>query len=147
RNGKGVAIADAAAADAGVQATVSGAGTTSVQVQLTGKAETIALPNGSYVLTDPDASSTVAVTAGGPARISALLNGFPVDIVVAAGGSISYTDTLGPTGALTGFRIDAVSGGVTLNGAAVTTPAALVGPPATADACRSKGWQTFTFPT
>jgi uncharacterized delta-60 repeat protein len=147
RNGKVVEVTDAVPnPGAGVGVSVSGAGAGSVQVQLAGKAETIALPNGLYVLTDPVATSTVAVTAGGPAQISAVLNGFPLVIVVGAGSSVTYTDTFGVGGILAGFAVNAVAGSVTLNGNLVSTPVALVGPPQTADACKENGWQTFNFP-
>ncbi len=99
-----------------------------------------------YVLTDPAATSTVAVGAGGPAHIAAVLNGFPLTIVVGSGSSITYTETPGPNGTLGGFQVDAVAGNVTLNDAAVSAPVTLVGPPASADACKKGGWQAFNFP-
>jgi hypothetical protein len=40
-----------------------------------------------------------------------------------------------------------VTGSVTLNGMALTRPRTLVGPPASADACKKGGWESFNFPT
>jgi hypothetical protein len=147
RNGKEVAVVDASPnPGAGVAVNVSGASAGSVQIQLAGKAATIGLPNGLYLLTDPVATSTVAVTAGGPAQIAAVLNGFPLAIVVATGSSVTYTETLNGAGVLTGFAVNAIAGRVTLNGNPIATPVTLVGPPRTADACKQSGWQTFNFP-
>lgn len=147
RNGKTLTIVDAAPNPAtGVQVVVSGAGDGLVQIQLDDKADTISLPNGDYVLTDPLATSTVAVGAGGPAQIAAVLNGFPVAIIVGSGSSIAYSQTPGANGTLTGLRVDAVTGSVTLNGAALSAPLTLAGPPPSGDACKKGGWQTFNFP-
>ena len=147
RNGKTVTVADATPnPGAGVQVTVSGAGGGPVLIHLEGKAETISLPDGEYVLTDPPATSTVAVGAGGPAQITAVLGGFPIAIVVGSGSSVTYTDTLGPNATLIGFAVTAVSGSVSFNGFPLSAPLTLVGPPPTADACRNGGWQTFNFP-
>ena len=147
RNGKTVTVTDATPnPGTGVQVEVSGAGAGPVLIQLDGKAETLSLPDGVYVLTDPAATSTVAVSAGGPARITAVLNGFPLTIVVGSGSSITFTETPGPNGTLGGFQVDAVAGNVTVNEAAVSAPVTLVGPPANADACKKGGWQAFNFP-
>ena len=147
RNGKTVTITDATPnPGTGVQVVVSGPGSGPVEIRLDGKAETISLPNGDYLLTDPAATSTVAVGAGGPAQITTVLNGFPILIVVGNGSSVTYTETSGANGTLTGFRVDAVAGNVTLNGVALSAPLTLVGPPESTDACKKDGWQSFNFP-
>jgi hypothetical protein len=142
-----VTIVDAAPNPAlGVQVVVSGAGTGQVQIQLDGKSGVISLPIGVYVLTDPASTTTVAVGAGGPARIAMVLKGLPVLIVVSAGSSVTFTETTAANGSLTGLVIDAVAGQVTLNGAAVPGPITLVGPPVATDECRGGKWQSFNFP-
>ncbi len=147
RNGKAVTIVDATPnPGAGVEVAVSGAGSGPVQIQLDGKVATISLPDGAYVLTDPVATSTVEVGAGGPAQITTVLNGFPVVVMVGSGSSVTYTETSSAAGILTGFAVDAVAGNVTLNGAALSAPVTLIGPPQSADECKRGGWQTFNFP-
>jgi uncharacterized protein YjiK len=147
RGGKTIAIVDATPNPAtGVQIDVSGMGSGPLQIQLGGKVATISLANGTYTVTDPAATSTVAVTAGGPAQIAAMFNGFPILIVVGGGSSVTYTEMSDASGKLTGFAIDAVTGSVTLNGDAISSPTTLLGPPLSADACKKGGWQTFNFP-
>jgi hypothetical protein len=147
RNGWTIVIADATPNPAtGVTIAVSGGGNGTMDVRLNGKAGTISLPAGRYVLTDPAATTTVAVTAGGPARIAMVLNGHPAVLLVHDGSGVTFTETSAGGTSLTGLRIDAVFGTVTLNGDAVTSPTTLVGPPQNADACKKGGWETFNFP-
>lgn len=67
--------------------------------------------------------------------------------MVHAGGSVTWTESQDEGGNLVGLTIDAVSGPVTLNGAAaVPGPVGVLGPPTNRDQCKSGGWASFTHP-
>ena len=147
RAGRAMSVVDATPnPGVGVQIVVGPSGADPAQVRLDGKAAIISLPDGTYVLTDPAGTSTVTVVAGGPAQVSAVLNGLPVVLVVWEGGSVTYTETLGPAGSLVGLSIGSVTGNVTLNGSVLAGSITLVGPPQTADACKKGEWEAFNFP-
>jgi dipeptidyl aminopeptidase/acylaminoacyl peptidase len=74
---------------------------------------------GTYVITDPVNSFTVAVEENGPAEIELTLNGSPVLVSIAEGAKATINETTDATGALTGVSVSDVTGDagdVTVNG-------------------------------
>jgi hypothetical protein len=102
---------------------------------------------GSYVLTDPDQTTTIEVSDGGSAEIELTLNGILVVFIVGDGGSLTFTETTDANGNDVGLRINSVSGNVTLNGSPIAGPVSLVGPPTNADQCKNNNWTRFNFPS
>lgn len=94
-----------------------------VTIRLIGKAglEKLAVP-GTYVITDPETSTTVAVETGGPAEVELTLNGSLILISIAEGASATVNETTDGSGVLTDVTVSDVtgeSGDVTVNGAPV----------------------------
>lgn len=144
RSGHPITISDAPNPK-GVLVNVSGSGP-KVQIRLDGKASTIKLSTGSYILTDPDKTSTISVISGEPAEVEMVLNGITVLFVVDSDSSITFTETLDDNGNLNTLQIDSVLGNVSLNGNEITSPIALSGPPQNKDGCKKDGWNVFNFP-
>ena len=102
----------------GVQVVVSGASAGEVQIHLAGRIGGISLPNGVYVLTDPETLTTVTVSSGGPAAMESW--GLPLIIEVGPGErDVPRDDRRRYAGR---FAIMAVSGRVTLNGDVLASP-------------------------
>ena len=101
-------------------ATGSVAANARVTIRLTGKAglEKLAVP-GTYVITDPATSTTVAVETGGPAEVELTLNGSLIVVSINEGASATVTETTNSSGTLTDVTVSDVtgaSGDVTVNG-------------------------------
>ena len=91
-----------------------------VVIKLIGKSSQIklAIP-GTYLVTDPETSSTVAVEAAGPAEVELTLNGSPIVVVIGEGASATINETTNSSGVLTDVTVSDVtgdSGDVTVNG-------------------------------
>jgi len=81
----------------------------------------LAIP-GTYVITDPATSMTVAVNTEGPAEIEYTINGSPIVISIADGASAVINETTNISGVLTDVTLSNVtgsSGDVTANGTTV----------------------------
>ena len=81
----------------------------------------LAIP-GSYEITDPATSMTVAVNTDGPAEVEYTLNGSPIVISIADGASAVINETTNSSGVLTDVTLSNVtgsSGDVTANGTTV----------------------------
>jgi CSLREA domain-containing protein len=102
----------------GVSVVVAGSGG-KASLTLDGKAGTIKLSPGQYVITDPP-TITVGVTAGGSAEIDYVVNGETVTVVVPDGSTADITETLA-NGALVGLTVLQTGGTVpvTLDGTPV----------------------------
>lgn len=118
-----VAIHEAIPGGVRVVTTGSVAPSARVVIRLTGKSqlEKLAIP-GTYLITDPETSVTVAVESGGPAEVELTLNGSPILISIAEGASATVNETTNSSGVLTDVTVSDVtgdSGDVTVNGAPV----------------------------
>jgi Tol biopolymer transport system component len=81
----------------------------------------LAIP-GSYVITDPATSMTVAVNTAGPAEVEYTINGSPIVISISDGASAVINETTNSSGVLTDVTLSNVtgnSGDVTANGTTV----------------------------
>jgi hypothetical protein len=115
------------AAGAGIRVTTAAIGAVAadarVHLSLTSKHAQIflAVP-GTFVITDPVASTVVATEALGPAEVELTLNGSLIRVSVADGASATVNETTNASGALTEVTVSNVtgdSGDVTINGAPV----------------------------
>ena len=122
-----VSVAIHEAVPGGVRVTTTATGSVSpsarVVIKLDGKSqlEKLAIP-GTYLITDPETSVTVAVETGGPAEVELTLNGSPIVISIAEGASATVNETTNSSGVLTDVTVSDVtgdSGDVTVNGTTV----------------------------
>ena len=107
-----------------VFATVS-PGSAPARFQLDGLTATVALGQGSYELTGAGGTGTVSALIGDPAVITVAVNGLPVTLTVAAGGSVTFTEQTGAGGKVTGLSGIRRAGEVTVH--ADGTPGAACG--------------------
>jgi hypothetical protein len=100
-----------------VAATGAVANNARVALALDGKPSQVkcAVP-GTYVVTDPESSTTLAVEAGGPLELETMLDGSLVVIAVAEGGSATIVEGTDGSGAVTDLTVTDVAGDVTVNG-------------------------------
>jgi hypothetical protein len=106
------------------------------------------------VITDPVASTIVAVEAAGPAEVELTLNGSLIRVSVADGASATVNETTNSSGVLTDVTVSDVTGDpgdVTMNGAPVEPGTPPVSPAALGDTKltvnRGKLTMTGTFTT
>lgn len=77
-----------------------------VRVQIVGRPSAEKLPAGVYELSDPVWDTTLTVLDGGPAEIEAPLNGTIVVITVEDRATVTFTETVSSSGALTGLVVE-----------------------------------------
>lgn len=96
-----------------------------VRVQILGRPSSVKLAEGVYELSDPVWDTTLTVLADGPAEIEAPLNGTIVVITVREGASVTFTETVSDSGALTDLVVTPDPGNdegtVQVNGVDVTS--------------------------
>jgi ELWxxDGT repeat protein len=119
--GAGVSIVDA---PIGVHITVTGSANARARVQISSRPTSEKLAPGLYQLDDPYYDTTLSVLSGGPAEIEAPLNGTLVTITVHEGATVTFTETVSVSGALTDLVVepdsDNLPGTVQINGVDVT---------------------------
>ncbi len=103
-------IADAPASD-GVRLVLSSPPGPKLTVKLDGKKPTFKYGAGTYILTDPEATSTTSTLSGGPAQVDLDQNGATLVVLVAEGASVSVTEI--PDGT---YSLRTNAGTVTVNG-------------------------------
>jgi hypothetical protein len=115
--GRTVSVTDADS-PAGVVAVVGGSGD-AVVASLTGKLSDITLSGGTYLVTDPESSFSIATQSGGPATVTVTVQGAPHTISIALGGAATINEIVNE-GILTGLEVaaadDSDAGAVTVDG-------------------------------
>lgn len=107
----------------GVTVVVTGPPSDRARIKLDGKGGSFRLPPGTYILTDPDKSSTVEVDAGGPAEYDLPVLG--ANTVIVVNGKTTIKETTDASGAVVSTNVTPISGTTTLNGSPLPVGQAL----------------------